>query len=221
VSLSDSAGKKLRRTQTDATGAYRFENVPAGDYIVAPSFPGLFFSPAARSLNVHSNIRRIDFFAFVLSFASAVPVPPAPIAEPVATPAPGATAPIPIDDGAIAIPLPPAAPTPASTASPTTAPTTPPTTSPAGGATLSGRVTTSSGVGLRGITVVLSDGAGHPLRRVQTDLFGAFLLADVPDGDYIITPQFPGLAFAPSSRAGQVRGADVAGNTFIASLAGR
>jgi hypothetical protein len=71
---------------------------------------------------------------------------------------------------------------------------------------------------LRGVVVTLSDSTGQALRRVQTDSNGSFRFEDVPDGDYVITPSFPGLQFTPPARAGQVRGSSSDGINFVAYL---
>jgi hypothetical protein len=82
---------------------------------------------------------------------------------------------------------------------------------PAAGSFQISGVITGNGVLLAGITV--SDGT----RRAVTDTAGAYVIENVPNGTYTVTPAAPILAFNPTSRSVTVKGANASGVDFSAS----
>ncbi len=72
-------------------------------------------------------------------------------------------------------------------------------------------VITGNGISLAGITV--SDGT----RKALTDMAGAYLIANVPNGTYTVMPAAPNLAFNPASRSVTVSGASASGIDCSAS----
>lgn len=81
--------------------------------------------------------------------------------------------------------------------------------------TISGTVTTTTGIGISGVNVGFSGG----LTGVSTDASGYYERDAVYDGTYTITPSKPGFTFAPPYRNTVVSGADVGGNDFTTSSA--
>ncbi len=81
--------------------------------------------------------------------------------------------------------------------------------------TISGTVTTTTGIGIAGVNVGFSGG----LTSVVTNAAGYYERDAVYDGTYTITPSKSGFTFTPSYKNTVVHGADMAGNDFSTSSA--
>jgi len=77
------------------------------------------------------------------------------------------------------------------------------------GYSISGRVVTSTGIAISGVSV--SRGSGSP---VLTDSNGNYTFAAVPAGSYTLTPAKSGYGFSPATRSVTVSTANVAGQNF-------
>ncbi len=77
--------------------------------------------------------------------------------------------------------------------------------------TISGKVSDSLSRPLGGVTI---DVTGASTQTVTTNAEGNYTLADLPNGDYTVTPSAPGATFAPVSAAVTLNGADVTGRNF-------
>jgi len=188
-----------RSTTTDSDGNYTVSGLTPGSYTVTPAFNGLTFSPPSRTLTVGPSFNGVDFFA-TLTGGSTVAPPPAPVPGNPPT-NPPATNPPPTN--------------PPPTNPPATNP--PTTTPPASQLSVSGRITTSSGFGLRSIVVTLVASNGQTA-TTTTDTNGIYSFAGVASGSYTVTPSFAGLRFSPTSRTANVGTISVGGVNFIAGL---
>ncbi len=74
--------------------------------------------------------------------------------------------------------------------------------------TVSGLVTTSTGVGISGVTLSLGSASS------TTDGSGNFSITNVANGSYTLTPSASGYSFSPVNRAVSVSGANVSGQNF-------
>jgi Carboxypeptidase regulatory-like domain len=82
---------------------------------------------------------------------------------------------------------------------------------------ISGTVT-SSGAGLQGVTVTVGEVSGA---TVTTDVDGNYLIQDIPNGNYTVTPSRSGYTFSPSALTVKVDGANAGGGDFdVASNTG-
>lgn len=81
--------------------------------------------------------------------------------------------------------------------------------------TISGSITTTTGIGISGATVAFSGG----LTSVSTNAAGYFERDAVYDGVYTITPSKAGFTFTPAYRNVNVSGADIPGIDFSTSSA--
>ena len=79
---------------------------------------------------------------------------------------------------------------------------------------ISGTVSTGSGVGISGVTV--STGTVS----TTTNSSGAYTLASLANGSYTLTPSLGGYTFSPTSRSVTVSGANVSGQNFTGTAAG-
>jgi CSLREA domain-containing protein len=79
------------------------------------------------------------------------------------------------------------------------------------GATVTGRIATSTGVGIAGAMVQLDSGP-----TVTTNGAGYYTINDVPDGQHTLTPSKSGLTFTPPTKTVTItNGADATGQNFI------
>lgn len=78
---------------------------------------------------------------------------------------------------------------------------------------LTGRVLTSSGVPVIGVTMTLSDTAGGV---TTTDDSGKYAFRQLANGTYTVTPAKTGYEFSPSSKTVSISSADVTGKNFTA-----
>jgi len=78
---------------------------------------------------------------------------------------------------------------------------------------ISGQVTTSTGVGISGVTV--SSGSAS----AATDASGNFSIASLAAGSYTLTPSASGYTFSPTSRAVTIGSANVTGQNFTGTAA--
>jgi hypothetical protein len=81
------------------------------------------------------------------------------------------------------------------------------------GYTITGRVATSGGVGVSGVSVT-STGSATP---AVTNSAGYYTFHDVPNGDYMLTPSKNGTTFIPASKNVTIAGANLANQNFTAS----
>jgi hypothetical protein len=79
------------------------------------------------------------------------------------------------------------------------------------GYTITGRIATSSSLGIAGVTVTRTGGGA----AVLTNSAGYYTLANVPNGNYTITPSKPGMTFTPPSKSVSVNGANLANLNFM------
>lgn len=77
------------------------------------------------------------------------------------------------------------------------------------GYSISGRIATSSGAAMAGVTVTRSGGA-----TTTTNSAGYYTLNNVPNGSYIITPTQAGKTFSPATRTVVINGANSAAQNF-------
>jgi hypothetical protein len=77
---------------------------------------------------------------------------------------------------------------------------------------VSGRVATSGGIGISGVSVQLDAGP-----TILTNSAGYFTFNDVADGNHTLTPTKSGLTFTPPNKTVNVSGADTSGQNFIGS----
>lgn len=77
---------------------------------------------------------------------------------------------------------------------------------------VSGRIATSSGVAISGVTVQLDSGP-----TVTTNSAGYYTFTNVADGSHTLTPSKSGMTFTPTNRTVTVNGADVSGQNFVGS----
>jgi subtilisin family serine protease len=80
---------------------------------------------------------------------------------------------------------------------------------------VSGTITLSDGSPLNGVTVTIDNGAGYTDSTI-TFGSGGYIIVDVPEGDYTLTPTYAGYGFAPSDRTISVYSQDLDGQNFIA-----
>jgi len=76
---------------------------------------------------------------------------------------------------------------------------------------VSGTITTNTGANLRG--VVIRDGTGST--RSQNN--GTYTVANLGNGNYMLTPSLSGYSFTPANRSVTVNGAAVTGQNFVAT----
>ncbi len=79
---------------------------------------------------------------------------------------------------------------------------------------VSGRIVSTGGAALPGVTVTLG---GAATRTASTDGNGQYLFAGLENGTYTISPSIPGATFTPAGLTVIVASADVAGKDFTAS----
>jgi inhibitor of cysteine peptidase len=82
------------------------------------------------------------------------------------------------------------------------------------GYTISGKVTLG-GIGLSGVTIVLSDGVS---KTTTTSTDGVYTFTEIENGTYVVTPSKEGYGFSPASRTVTVTGANEENINFTASL---
>ena len=76
---------------------------------------------------------------------------------------------------------------------------------------ISGMVT-HSGKALQGTTITLT---GPPRRTsTTTNMSGIYNFTGLANGDYVVTPSWPGYTFTPTSTAVTINGANVTGQDF-------
>jgi hypothetical protein len=78
---------------------------------------------------------------------------------------------------------------------------------------VAGRIATSAGAPLAGVTVTRN--MGPVVVTVSTNSAGYFLFSNVPNGAYTIQPSLTGKSFAPASKTIAVAGTNSTGNNFI------
>jgi len=83
--------------------------------------------------------------------------------------------------------------------------------------TIAGRVTESSGTPVAGVSI--SRGAGTT--AVLTDSTGNYILTDVPNGTYTLTPTKAAFGFTPATRSVTVNGANSTAQNFTAATTAR
>lgn len=84
---------------------------------------------------------------------------------------------------------------------------------PVGGAfSISGRVTSSLGSPLAGVTMTLTGAAND---TTLTDGNGNYSFPNLANGSYTVTPSLAGFAFTPASRSVTISGANVTGQNFV------
>ena len=74
-----------------------------------------------------------------------------------------------------------------------------------------GKVRTSSGTPLAGVTITLS---GYTTRSTTTNSLGKYKFTGLANGSYTVTPSMPGYTFTPTSRSVTISGANVTGQKF-------
>jgi hypothetical protein len=89
------------------------------------------------------------------------------------------------------------------------------TTVPSGSFRVSGVITTSSGFRLNNVTVTIF---GNGISRSTQTINGEYSFSSLPNGTYVVRPQYSGLVFTPESRTITVNGGNVTGANFIASV---
>lgn len=85
----------------------------------------------------------------------------------------------------------------------------------ASGYKISGKVTTSDGSGLSGVTITLT---GTGSSSTTTDSNGNYTFAGAQNGSYTITPSLTGYTFNPISKSVNVNNVDVTGQDFVGTL---
>ena len=179
---------------TDLQGRYRIVDLPEGTYTVRPRYGGLDFGPDQRAVHVGPNADDVNFTARL----EAAPLQPEPRPEPRPEPKPR--------------PKPEPRPQPKPEPPPEPKPQPQPEPEPqAEKFRLSGRITTPTGQGLRGVTVRLSNGA-----TARTGGGGDYSFT-VEAGNYTVTPSFAGLSFNPGTQTVRV-GPDAGGVNFTADI---
>ncbi len=225
VTVSDGT----RTATTDATGNYTLSGVPAGSYTLTPALSGYTFIPATRSVTVSANVSGQDFTA------TGQQIPTYSVSGQV-THNGTALAGVTVSDGTrtattdatgnytlTSVPAGSYTLTPALigyTFTPATRSVTvsanvsgqdfTATAEQATTYSVSGRITTSNGTGLAGVTV--STGT----RGATTDTTGAYRITGLPAGNYRLTASLSGYSFSPSSRSVNVA-ASVSGQDFVAT----
>jgi CSLREA domain-containing protein len=76
---------------------------------------------------------------------------------------------------------------------------------------VSGRIATSSGIAIGGVTVQLDAGPAAAL----TNSAGYYTFPSVPNGSHTLTPNKSGVTFTPATKSVTVSGANVSGQNFI------
>lgn len=79
---------------------------------------------------------------------------------------------------------------------------------------ISGRVTTTTGIAVSGVTMTLSGASGG---STTTDISGNYTFSALGDGSYTVTPGKTGYAFTPANRNVSISGASVTGQNFTAA----
>ncbi|NNJ11527.1 hypothetical protein EKD04_014415 [Chloroflexales bacterium ZM16-3] len=234
VTVSDGT----RTANTDSSGNYTLNSVPMGSYNLTPTRSGYSFSPTSRSITVNANLSGQDFIATANAFTISGRITASDGSDTpniVVTAARMYSYPYLIggsdtitattaSDGTYTISGVPAGTymlTPAKESysfSPTSRSITVSSnvtgqdfTSTTPVYTVSGRITTSDGSGLYGVTV--SDGT----RTATTDSSGNYTLNSVPVGSYTLTPTRSGYSFSPVTRDVTVNG-NLSGKDFIATI---
>lgn len=231
VSLSHADGQAL--VVTDGAGRFAFPALPPGDYVVTPSYPGHRFTPASRNATVgDADVTGQDFVSVATRKISgrvsgdvlagvAVSLSGASTGS-TTTDASGYFEFTGLLSGSYVLT--------ASRGGYTVTPATRPVTlsgadvtnvtftaeaaAEAPAFTVSGAI---SGASPSRVTVALEQ-AGVAIVATRTDAAGAFSLADVPPGDYLLVPDSDDFVFDPASRLVTVKAANVAGQAFTASV---
>jgi PKD repeat protein len=211
VSVTDGQG---HWTSTGQNGSYTLSGLAAGSYTVSPSKTGYTFAPTSRSATVPPNASGVNFLATptVVAQFSAYPLSgPAPLAVSFVDQTIGTVTAYRWDfgDGAVSTQR-----YPAHTYASAGIYTVSLTVSGSFGSlgvtksrfitatgTLSGRVTDGLGNPVQNVTI--TNGAG---RAAVTGGDGAYVLADVPPGQYTMTAIRPGYTFTPANRPATVPG---------------
>lgn len=234
VAMSNGTGiANVRVTRTGSTtaiytsgaGYFTFAAVPNGTYQITPSLSGYSFSPAYQMVTVNgANLSNVNFTGgYSISGRisdssgaglSSVTVMRTGSPYPVQTNGAGYFTFYGVAPGTYTI-------TPSQSGygfSPETRSVTITNSSVAGqnfiassGYRISGRIATSSGVGMANVTVRRT-GSSIP---AVTSSAGYYIFSGVPNGVYTVTPSQSGKTFTPVSRSVTVNGADVAGQNFI------
>jgi CSLREA domain-containing protein len=228
VQLSTASGAAGTPVTTDANGFYQITGLPPGGYLVTPTLSGWTFSPTAQSLVVSNANRAANFIATrtaatysvsgrvatvsgqAMAGASASLAPATGgVTTPLSTNSAGYFTFTSVPDGTYTI-------TPSQSGI-TFTPASRSVTVSGGnitaqnfvgssGYTLSGRVATSSGIAITGVTVTLDGGA-----TATTNSAGYYTFYNVPNGNHTIEPSKSGYTFVPATKSVTVNGANVSG----------
>jgi len=76
---------------------------------------------------------------------------------------------------------------------------------------ISGKVTTSSGSAMSGVTMTLS---GTASRTATTNIYGKYKFTGLGNGNYTITPGKTGYTFTPASKTVSVSASNITGQNF-------
>jgi len=223
------SGSGSAQAITDANGAYVFTDVPSGSYILTPSRGAATFTPAYRNVTVSgANVTGKNFTANVYDISGKVLTASG---KPVAnvtmtlggaasgtavTDAKGKYAFRQLANGIYTV-------TPALTGYTFTSVSKTITVNGSDKTgknfvtvthSISGYVRKLSGAPMTGVTMTLS---GDAARAKVTDSNGFYRFGNLPDGNYIVTPDKPGKTFGPASKTVSISGANVLKQNFAGS----
>jgi len=214
---------------SNGAGYYTFNNVPVGNYIVVPTAPGLYFTPATRSVAISTaNVSGQNFigapsgpYSINGRIASSNGVGLANVSVAI----PGRPTVLSNGAGYFAFPNVPAGTytfTPTSpgvaftpvnrTATITNANVNNQNFVAATGYQVQGRVATSNGVGLANVTVSLTGGY-----TAVTNGAGYYTFSNIPNGTRTLTPSWSGWTFTPATKQITVNNANSINHNFLAT----
>jgi hypothetical protein len=237
VSITPTPAGVAASVNTNSSGYYTFTGVPAGTYTVMPTLGGTYYSPATRTANVtNANVSGLNFISYKtatlagrVSNSSGVAIPNVSVALTLTaggTPITGAINPVTtnsagyftfnkVPDGNYTI-----TPTlsgyifspPSKNVTMNGATVSGQNFIGATGYSVTGRIATSSGVSIAGVTVTADSG-----QSAVSNSAGYYTINGVPNGTHTLTPSKSGMTFTPPTKSITVNGANISGQNFIGS----